>query len=85
LCITLREEHRPGLIENRVLMRTHVPKREEITVYWRKLHTVELRDFYSTRNTDRVIQWRTQKFFSGGVQKIQLRTDGRENRDRGGR
>jgi hypothetical protein len=27
-------------------------------------------------------QWRTQKFFSGGVQQIQL-TEGRENRDLG--
>ena len=28
-------------------------------------------------------QWRTQEFFSGGVQQIQLRTDGRENGDLG--
>ena len=28
-------------------------------------------------------QWRTQEFFSGGVQQIQLRTEGRENGDLG--
>ena len=28
-------------------------------------------------------QWRTQEFFLGGVQQIQLRTDGRENGDLG--
>ena len=28
-------------------------------------------------------QWRTQDFFSGGVQQIQLRTEDRENRDLG--
>ena len=29
------------------------------------------------------IQWRTQEFFSGGVQQIQLRTEERENGDLG--
>ena len=28
-------------------------------------------------------QWRTQDFFSGGVQQIQLRTEDRENGDLG--
>jgi len=28
-------------------------------------------------------QWRTQEFFFGGVQQIQLRTEGRENGDLG--
>ena len=28
-------------------------------------------------------QWRTQEFFSGGVQQIQLRTEDRENGDLG--
>jgi hypothetical protein len=30
-----------------------------------------------------LLQWHTQDFFSGGVQQIQLRTAGRENRDVG--
>ena len=29
------------------------------------------------------LQWRTQEFFSGGVQQIQLRTEDRENGDLG--
>jgi hypothetical protein len=28
-------------------------------------------------------QWRTKEFFSAGIQQIQLRTEGRENRDVG--
>jgi hypothetical protein len=32
---------------------------------------------------NREYQWHTQEFFSGGVQQIQLRTEGRENRDLG--
>jgi hypothetical protein len=36
LSVILREERGPGMLENRVLM-TFLPKREEITVYWRKL------------------------------------------------
>jgi len=28
-------------------------------------------------------QWRTQEFFSGGVQQIQLRTEDREDRELG--
>ena len=31
----------------------------------------------------RYAQWRTQEFFSGGVQQIQLRTEDRENGDLG--
>jgi hypothetical protein len=33
--------------------------------------------------THALAQWRTQEFFSGGVQQIQLRTEGKENGDLG--
>jgi hypothetical protein len=36
--LTLREEHRLRVFENRVLMRIFVPKRDEVTGEWRKLH-----------------------------------------------
>jgi hypothetical protein len=38
LSLTLREEHRLRVIENRVLRRIFGPKRDEVTGGWRKLH-----------------------------------------------
>jgi hypothetical protein len=42
--LTLREEHRLRVFENRVLRRIFGPKRDEVTGGWRKLHNEELRD-----------------------------------------
>jgi hypothetical protein len=36
--LTLREEHRLRVFENRVLRRIFGPKRDEVTGEWRKLH-----------------------------------------------
>jgi hypothetical protein len=36
-CLTLREEHRLRVFENRVLRRIFGPKRDEVTGEWRKL------------------------------------------------
>jgi hypothetical protein len=44
--LTLREEHRLGVFENRVLRRIFRPKRDEVTGEWRKLHNEELHDLY---------------------------------------
>jgi hypothetical protein len=41
--LTLREEHRLRVFENRVLRRIFGPKRDEVTGEWRKLHNEELR------------------------------------------
>jgi hypothetical protein len=40
--LTLREEHRLGVFESRVLRRIFGPKRDEVTGEWRKLHKEEL-------------------------------------------
>ncbi|PNF13788.1 hypothetical protein B7P43_G12429, partial [Cryptotermes secundus] len=40
--LTLREEHRLRVSENRVLRRIFGPKRDEVTGVWRKLHNEEL-------------------------------------------
>jgi hypothetical protein len=40
--VTLREEHRLRVFENRVLRRIFGPKRDEVTGEWRKLHSGEL-------------------------------------------
>ena len=44
--LTLREERRLRVFENRVLRRIFVPKRDEVTREWRKLHNEELNDLY---------------------------------------
>jgi hypothetical protein len=46
--LTLREEHRLRVFENRVLRRIFGPKRDEVTGEWRELHNKELHDLYST-------------------------------------
>ena len=52
--LTLREERRLRVFENRVLRRVFWPKRDEITGEWRKLHMEELRDLYSLPN---IVRW----------------------------
>jgi hypothetical protein len=47
LSLTLREEHRLRVFENRVLRRMFGPKRDEVTGSWRKLHNEELHGLYS--------------------------------------
>jgi len=51
--LTLREEHRLRVFENRVL-RVFGPKRDKVTVEWRKLHNEEFSDMYSLPNVVRV-------------------------------
>jgi hypothetical protein len=45
--LTLREEQRLRVFENRVLGRIFAPKRDEVTGEWRKLHSGELHDILS--------------------------------------
>jgi len=40
--LTLREERRLRVYENRALMRMFRPRRDEVTGEWRKLHNEEL-------------------------------------------
>jgi hypothetical protein len=53
--VTLREEHRLRVFENRVLRRIFGPKREE-DGSWRKLHSDELHSLFSSPNIVRVIK-----------------------------
>jgi hypothetical protein len=48
--LTLREEHRLRVFENRVLGRKFGPKRDEVTREWRDLQNKELTDQYSSPN-----------------------------------
>jgi hypothetical protein len=54
--LTLREERRPRVFENRVLRRVFGSKRDEVTREWRKLHNEELNDLYSLPNIARVVK-----------------------------
>jgi hypothetical protein len=56
--MTLREERRLRVFENRVLRRVFEPMMDEITGEWRKLHNEELRDLYSLPNIIRVVKSR---------------------------
>ena len=56
--LTLREESRLRVFENRVLRRIFVPKRDEVTREWRKLYNEELNDLYSSPYIVRVIKSR---------------------------
>jgi hypothetical protein len=48
--LTLKEEHRLRVIENRVPRRIFAPKRDEMTGEWKKLHNEELHILYSSLN-----------------------------------
>jgi hypothetical protein len=54
--LTLREEHRLRVFENRVLRRIFGPRRDEVTGVWRKLHNEEFHNLYSSPNIIRTIK-----------------------------
>ena len=68
--LTLREEHRLRVFENRVLRRKFGPKRDGVTGEWRKLHNEELNDLYSSTNIVRVIKSRRLRW-AGRVARME--------------
>ncbi|KAJ4431147.1 hypothetical protein ANN_19742 [Periplaneta americana] len=56
--LTLREEHRLRLFENKVLRKIFGAKRDEVTGEWRKLHNTELHALYSSPDIIRNIKSR---------------------------
>jgi hypothetical protein len=61
LSLTLREEHRLRVFENRLLRKIFGPKRDEVTGGWRKLHNEELHGLYSSPSIVRVIKARRMR------------------------
>jgi len=57
----LREKRRLRVSENRVMRRIFIPKRDEVTTEWRKLHNEELNDQYSP-NKVQVIKSRRMRW-----------------------
>jgi hypothetical protein len=62
LSLTLREEHRLRVFENRVLRRIFGPKRDKVMGEWRKLHNKELHDLYSSPSVIRIIKSRRMRW-----------------------
>jgi len=60
--LTLRDEHRLRVLENRVLRGIFGPKRDKVTWEWWKLHNEELNDLYSLPNIVRVTKSRRMRW-----------------------
>ena len=60
--LTVREERRLRVFENRVLRRIFGPRRDEVTGAWRKLHNEKLNDLYSSPNIFWVIKSRRMRW-----------------------
>ena len=71
--LTLREEHRLRVFENRALRRIFGARRDEVTVEWKKLHHEELNDLNVSPNIVRVIKSRRMRWGAcrayGGVER----------------
>jgi hypothetical protein len=59
--LTLREEHKLGVFENRVLRRIFGPKRDEVRGEWKKLHSEELHNLYSSPDIIRQVKSRRMR------------------------
>jgi hypothetical protein len=60
--LTLREEHRLRVFENRVLRRIFGPKRDEVLGERRKWHSGELRNLYSPQDIIKQIKSRRMRW-----------------------
>jgi hypothetical protein len=60
--LTVREEHKPRVFENRVRRRIFGPKMDGVTGRWRKLHNEELHNLYSSQSIIRIIKSRRMRW-----------------------
>ena len=60
--LTLWEERKLRVCENRVLRRIFGPRRDEVTGEWRRLHNEELNDLYSSHDIVQVIKSRRMRW-----------------------
>jgi len=67
--LTLRDERKLRVFEDRVLRRIFGPRRDEVTGEFRRLHNGELNDLYNSPNIVRVIKSRRMRW-AGHVARI---------------
>jgi hypothetical protein len=60
--LTVREEHKLKVFENRVLRRIFGPKRDGVMGGWKKLHNEELHNLYSSPSINRIIKSRWMRW-----------------------
>jgi hypothetical protein len=60
--LKLREEHKLRVFENRVLRRIFGPKRDQVMGEWRKLHSEELHNLFSSPDTIRQVKSRRMRW-----------------------
>jgi hypothetical protein len=60
--LTVKEELKLRVFENRVLRRIFGPKRDGVMVGWRKLHNEELHNLYSSPSIIRIIKLKRMKW-----------------------
>jgi hypothetical protein len=70
--LTLREEHRLRLFENRVLRRIYGPKRKEIVGGWRRMHNEELHGLYASLNIS-LIKSRRMRLAGYAARMVEMR------------
>ena len=68
--LTLREEHRLRVFENKVLRKIFGAKKDEITEEWRMLHNAELHALYSSPNIIRNLKSRRLRW-AGHVARME--------------
>ena len=71
--LTLRDELRLRVFENRMLRSVFGPKRDETTGEWRKLHNEKLSDLYSLPNIVRVVKSRRMRWAGHMARMVERR------------